>query len=34
LVPDRHGRQPVMHGAHVVRVERYAVGIPFHHYLG
>jgi hypothetical protein len=29
-----YGRQPVMHGAQEVRVERFAVGIPFHDYLG
>jgi len=29
-----YGRQPVMHGVQEVRTERYAVGIPFHDYLG
>jgi uncharacterized protein len=29
-----YGRQPVMHGAQEARVERFAVGIPFHDYLG
>lgn len=29
-----YGRQPVMHGVQEVRAERYAVGIPFHDYLG
>ena len=29
-----YGRQPVLHGVEEVRVERYAVGIPFHDYAG
>jgi hypothetical protein len=33
-IADLYGRQPVMHGVQEVRAERYAVGIPFHDYLG
>ena len=29
-----YGRQAVMHGVQEVRAERYAIGIPFHDYLG
>jgi hypothetical protein len=29
-----YGRQPVMHGVQEVCAERYAVGIPFHDYVG